>query len=240
MQNIILCLCFNYAMNVFHVSKKELEPLDEPYKFLNGDVYVVETDTELWIWLGSKSYADDKAVGAWGAKIAEEKNKDLKIKSIIEGEEPAKFKELIEFEVVDGDTPGFLKHFEKKIEKDMRLLQIKEDEKGEVDIIDVPVGYQYFKSDDAFVLDAVKDIYIWIGKDCQIKEKYEAGRISRILETRRKFAPIVYVIEEENEPEGFRDMVFKLGIKDGVIELRSTLDKKEEKKSGKRWWQFWK
>lgn len=228
-------------MNVYHVSKKELQPINEPYKFLNGDVYVIETDTVLWIWLGSKSYADDKAVGAWGAKIAEEKNKDLDIKSVMEGEEPDKFKNLIKFEVVEGDTPGFLKHFEKKIQKDMQLLQVREDENGKVYVKDVPIGYQYFKSDDAFVLDANKDIYIWIGKDCQVKEKYEAGKISRILEVERKFAPLVYVIEEENEPEGFRDMVFKLGIKDGVIELRSTLEKKEtvfEKE--KKWWQFWK
>lgn len=239
MQTIILFLSPNSAMEVFHVSKKKLETLDDPYKFLNGDVYVVETDTELWIWIGSRSYADDKAVGAWGAKLAEEKKKDLKIKSIIEGEEPANFKEIIDFEVVEGDTPGFLKHFEKKIHKDMRLLQLKEDDQGEIDIIDVPVGYQYFKSDDAFLLDANKDIYIWIGKDCQIKEKYEAGRISRKLEVERKFAPMVYVIEEENEPEGFRDMVFKLGIKDRVIELRTTISKKEEKKE-KKWYQFWK
>jgi len=227
-------------MNVYHVSKKELQPLKEPYKFLNGDVYVVETDIKLWVWLGSKSYADDKAVGAWGAKIAEEKKKDLVIKSIMEGEEPSKFKEIIDFEVVEGDTPGFLKHFEKKIQKDMRLLQLREDDKGKVSIIDLPIEYQYFKSDDAFVLDANKDIYIWIGKDCQIKEKYEAGRISRMLEVERKFAPLVYVIEEENEPEGFRDMVFKLGIKDGVIELRSTVEKKEKKIQKKKWWQFWK
>ena len=226
-------------MKVFHVSKKNLIPLDKPFKFLNGDVYVIETDTELWIWLGSNSFADDKAVGAWGARIVEEKNKDLKIKTIIEGEEPPKFKELLEFDVVEGDTPGFLKHFEKKVEKDLRLLQLKEDDEGEVDIIDLPVGYQYFKSDDAFLLDARKDIYIWIGKDSQIKEKYEAGRIARKLEVERKFAPMVYVIEEENEPEGFRDMVFKLGIKDGVIELRTTVSKKEERQE-KKWWHFFK
>ena len=55
----------------------------------------------------------------------------------------------------------------------------------------------------------------------------------------RKFAPMVYVIEEENEPEGFRDMVFKLGIKDGVIELRTTVSKKEERQE-KKWWHFFK
>ncbi|MCG3226546.1 MAG: hypothetical protein H7645_06475 [Candidatus Heimdallarchaeota archaeon] len=225
-------------MKVYHVSKKDLIPIKEPYKFLNGDVYVVETDTEMWTWLGSKSYVDDKTVGAWMARILEQKNQDLKIKTILESEEPTKFTEIVDFEVVEGDTPGFLKHFEKQIQKDLRLLQLREDDKGDVDIIDLPIGYQYFKSDDAFLLDAQMDIYIWIGKDSQIKEKYEAGRISRMLEVERKFAPLVYVIEEENEPEGFRDMVFKLGIKDGVIELRTTVSKKE--KEQKKWWQFWK
>ena len=224
-------------MKVYHVSKKDLIPLKEPYKFLNGDVYIVETDTEMWIWLGSKSYVDDKTVGAWMARILEQKNQDLKIRTILEREEPTKFTEIIDFEVVEGDTPGFLKHFEKQIQKDLRLLQLREDDKGEVEIIDLPIGYQYFKSDDAFLLDAQKDIYIWIGKDSQIKEKYEAGRISRKLEVERKFAPLVYVIEEENEPEGFRDMVFKLGIKDGVIELRTTVSKKGKEK--KKWYQFW-
>ena len=102
MEIIIFFKNLNCSMNVFHVSKNELIPLKEPYKFLNGDVYVIETDTELWIWLGSKSYADDKVVGAWGAKIAEEKNKDLKIKSILEGEEPSQFTEIINFEVIEG------------------------------------------------------------------------------------------------------------------------------------------
>ncbi|MCG3215371.1 MAG: hypothetical protein KAS63_01545 [Candidatus Heimdallarchaeota archaeon] len=226
-------------MKVYHVSRKDLIPLKEPYKFLNGDVYVIETDTEMWIWLGSKSYCDDKAVGAWMARTLEKKNQDLKIKTVLEGEESAKFTEIIDFEVVEGDTPGFLKHFDKKIQKDMRLLQLREDDKGEVEIIDLPLEYQYFKSDDAFVLDAQKSLYIWIGKECQVKEKYEAGRISRMLEVERKYAPLVYIIEEENEPEGFRSMVFKLGIKDRVIELRSTVSKKEKKQEKKRW-QFWK
>ena len=51
-------------MNVYHVVRKRLVKLSEPYKFLNGDVYLMVTPTKLWIWIGSKSYADDKCVGA--------------------------------------------------------------------------------------------------------------------------------------------------------------------------------
>jgi len=58
-------------MNVYHVVRKRLMPIKEPYKFLNGDVYLVVSTTHIWIWLGKKSYCDDKAVGAWTAKVVE-------------------------------------------------------------------------------------------------------------------------------------------------------------------------
>ncbi|MBA7557178.1 hypothetical protein ES705_49916 [subsurface metagenome] len=79
---------------------------------------------------------------------------------------------------------------------------------------------------------------MWIGKDSQVREKYEAGKISRILDTERKRKPLIYTIEEEQEPEGFRSLIYKIALKDGMMELRRTVDKKEEKK--KKWWQFWK
>ena len=77
MESIIFFRSYCCSMKVYHVSKKDLIPLSEPYEFLNGDVYVIETDTEMWIWLGSKSYCDDKAVGAWMARVLEQKNQDL-------------------------------------------------------------------------------------------------------------------------------------------------------------------
>ncbi len=225
-------------MKVYHVMYRELVPQKEPYKFLNGDVYVVETDQTLWIWIGSKSYADDKAVGAWGAKVVEEQNKNLKIKTIMEGDEPEEFNSLINYEVVVGDTPGFLVHLKKKHQKDFRLLKIEQDETGKLNVKEAPIEYKAFESENAFVLDAYDKIYVWIGKNSQVREKYEAGKISRILDTERKRKPLIYTIEEEQEPEGFRSLVYKIALKDGMMELRRTVDKKEERK--KKWWQFWK
>ncbi|MCK4844610.1 MAG: hypothetical protein KAS95_02950 [Candidatus Heimdallarchaeota archaeon] len=225
-------------MKVYHIMNKELVPQKEPYKFLNGDVYIVETDQTLWIWIGSKSYADDKAVGAWGAKVVEEQNKNLKIKTIMEGDEPEEFNSFIDYEVVVGDTPGFLVHFKKKHQKDFQLLKIEQDETGKLTIKEAPIEYKAFESENSFVLDAYDEIYVWIGKDSQVREKYEAGKISRILDTERKRKPLIYTIEEEQEPEGFRSLVYKIALKDGMMELRRTVDKKEEKK--KKWWQFWK
>lgn len=225
-------------MKVYHVMNRELVPQKEPYKFLNGDVYVVETDQTLWIWIGSRSYADDKAVGAWGAKVVEEQNKDLKLNTIMEGDEPKEFNSLINYEVVVGDTPGFLVHFKKKHQKDFQLLKIEQDETGKLTVKEASIEYKAFESENAFVLDAYDEIYVWIGKNSQVREKYEAGKISRILDTERKRKPLIYTIEEEQEPEGFRSLVYKIALKDGMMELRRTVDKKEEIK--KKWWQFWK
>lgn len=226
-------------MSVFHIVGNELIPITEPYQFLNGDVYVIETESILWIWLGSKSFADEKFIGSWGAKKIENQNKELKIETINQGLEPEEFKEQIDFEVVEGDTLGFLKSIDIKYEKDFRLLQIKEDDKGDIIVSELPVEHKHFQSDDAFVLDAFNILYIWIGKDSQVKEKYEAGRITRQLEVERKRAPIIYVIEEENEPDGFRELIFKLGLRDGILELRKTV-KKVEGSASKKWWRFWK
>lgn len=226
-------------MNVFHIVGNELIPISEPYRFLNGDVYVIETESNLWIWLGSKSFADEKFMGSWGAKKIENQNKELKIETINQGLEPSLFREQIDFEVVEGDTLGFLKSIETKYEKDFKLLQIKENDEGEIIVSELPVEHKHFQSNDAFVLDAYNILYVWIGKDSQVKEKYEAGRITRQLEVERKRFPIIYVIEEENEPDGFRELIFKLGLRDGIMELRKTV-KKVEKSTSKKWWLFWK
>ncbi|MHA1352099.1 MAG: hypothetical protein ACTSPP_04850 [Candidatus Heimdallarchaeaceae archaeon] len=239
LKKTFITLYISNYMQVYHVVKKELKELKSPYTFLDGDVYVVETDNILWVWIGKRSYADDKAVGAWAAKVIEEKNKKLEIKTIMQGDEPPEFLDIIEFEVKRGDTPGFLKHIDIKVKKDFRLLHIEQNEKGEVITKEIPIEYKLFESDDAFVLDFYDEIYIWIGKDCQVKEKYEAGKIARQLEVERKRIPIVYVIEEGDEPEGFRDMITKMAWRDAALELRND-DKKEDSSKKKKWWQFWK
>ena len=194
--------------------------MKEPYKFLNGDVYLVVSTTHIWIWLGKKSYCDDKAVGAWTAKVVEEDNKDLLIKTVMDGDEPEEFKNLVSFEVVEGDTPGFLKHFEKKLDIDYKLLQIIQKDDGTIQTKEIPIKYKNLKSNDSFVIDAYDEIYVWIGKKSQVKEKYEAGKIARALDVERKRRPVVFTIEEEQEPKNFK----------GLVETIAREDKKLEKK----------
>lgn len=226
-------------MKVYQVIRKELKEIKTPYKFLDGDVYVIETKDTVWIWIGSDSYADEKAVGAWAAKQIEAKNRKLDIKTINEGEEPEPFKNLLEYTVVDGDTPGFLTQYKPENIKDYRLLRLMVDESGEVHQKEVEIEKESFSSEDVFVLDAHDTIYIWIGKDSQAKEKYEGGRISRLLEVERKRLPIIYTVEEGDEPEGFWQYLSKIARTDKLLELRRVTSDKPKKASDKKWWQFW-
>lgn len=194
--------------------------MKEPYKFLNGDVYLVVSTTHIWIWLGKKSYCDDKAVGAWTAKVVEEDNKDLLIKTVMDGDEPEEFKNLVSFEVVEGDTPGFLKHFEKKLDVDYKLLQIIQKDDGTIQTKEIPIKYKNLKSNDSFVIDAYDEIYVWIGKKSQVKEKYEAGKIARALDVERKRRPVVFTIEEEQEPKNFKDLVETIAKEDKKLEKK--------------------
>ena len=194
--------------------------MKEPYKFLNGDVYLVVSTTHIWIWLGKKSYCDDKAVGAWTAKVVEEDNKDLLIKTVMDGDEPEEFKNLVSFEVVEGDTPGFLKHFEKKLDIDYKLLQIIQKDDGTIQTKEIPIKYKNLKSNDSFVIDAYDEIYVWIGKKSQVKEKYEAGKIARALDVERKRRPVVFTIEEEQEPKNFKNLVETIAKEDKKLEKK--------------------
>ncbi|MCG3260450.1 MAG: hypothetical protein H7644_11920 [Candidatus Heimdallarchaeota archaeon] len=207
-------------MNVYHVVRKRLMSMKEPYKFLNGDVYLVVSTTHIWIWLGKKSYCDDKAVGAWTAKVVEEDNKDLLIKTVMDGDEPEEFKNLVSFEVVEGDTPGFLKHFEKKLDIDYKLLQIIQKDDGTIQTKEIPIKYKNLKSNDSFVIDAYDEIYVWIGKKSQVKEKYEAGKIARALDVERKRRPVVFTIEEEQEPKNFKNLVETIAKEDKKLEKK--------------------
>jgi hypothetical protein len=106
-------------MKVLHVQGKNLVELNPPYEFLNGDVYLIDNSDvsaglqkKVYIWLGSQAFADDRAVGAWAAKQLDLKDEEIDIDTETEGNESDEFKGLLDFVVVTGDTPGFLKHIE--------------------------------------------------------------------------------------------------------------------------------
>ncbi|MHA2108593.1 MAG: hypothetical protein ACW99R_12855 [Candidatus Hodarchaeales archaeon] len=210
-------------MRVLHVQGKKLVEINKrngSFEFLNGDVYIIDNSDvsaglkkKVFIWLGSQAYADDRAVGAWAAKQLDLADKEIDIDTEVEGNESAEFKGLLEFVVVTGDTPGFLKHVEvNKEDISYALYRVRDTDlsdgssSDDITIEKVPLKRESFISDDVFVVDAYHDLYVWVGAGSQIGEKVAGNRVARKLDVDRDRTPMVYQIGEGYEPEGFWDL----------------------------------
>ncbi|MFQ5978993.1 MAG: hypothetical protein ACE5OZ_12780 [Candidatus Heimdallarchaeota archaeon] len=236
-------------VKVFHVQGKNLKELkNPPYSFLNGDVYLVDASElpgkKVFVWLGSKAFCDDRAVGAWAAKVLDTKDPDIDIDSEVEGRESSDFKGLIEFSVKEGDTPGFLKHIDTSKKITYNLFHVYDADitdgssSDDIEIKAVPLSRNSLKSDDVYVLDGGDDIYVWIGKNCQVGEKVAGNRLARKLDVERKRTPMVYAINEGEEPQGFYEMLEKAARdapktgKTDTPEIHTAEDVKPKKKKG--------
>ncbi|UCG04255.1 MAG: hypothetical protein JSW11_09770 [Candidatus Heimdallarchaeota archaeon] len=211
-------------MRVLHVQGKNLKEINAPYEFLNGDVYVVDNSDvsvglkkKVYIWLGSQAFADDRAVGAWAAKCLDLEDEEIDIDTEVEGNESEEFKGLLDFVVVTGDTPGFLKHVEvNKEDISYALYRVRDidltDGSSSDDIVieNIPLTRESFVSDDVFVLDAYHDLYVWVGSQAQVGEKAAGNRLVRKFDVERERNPMVYTISEGYEPKGFFELVNQL------------------------------
>ncbi len=210
-------------MRVLHVQGKKLVEINKKngsFEFLNGDVYIIDNSDvsaglkkKVFIWLGSQAFADDRAVGAWAAKQLDLADKEIDIDTEVEGNESDEFKGLLEFVVVTGDTPGFLKHVEvNKEDISYALYRVRDTDlsdgssSDDIAIEKVPLKRESFVSDDVFVVDAYHDLYVWVGASSQIGEKVAGNRVARKLDVDRDRTPMVYQITEHNEPAGFWEL----------------------------------
>lgn len=221
-------------VKVMHVQGKNLKEEKEPYKFLNGDVYVIDDSKKpdgkikdaadkpkVYIWLGSKAFADDKGVGAWAAEQLDMENKQIDVDTEVEGEESAEFKKLLKYQVVEGDTPGFLKHVDVNAEDvDYAMFRIWDTDVSDgsstddIEIKEVPIAKSSLTSDDSYVIDGWDTLYVWVGKKSQVGEKMAADRLARKLDVDRHRKPIVYTIYEGEEPKGFYEFIEKIAKND--------------------------
>ncbi|MFX0093244.1 MAG: hypothetical protein ACFFBD_15925 [Candidatus Hodarchaeota archaeon] len=225
-------------MKVYHVEGKDLKEEKEPYSFFNGDVYLIDAskdtaDKKVYVWLGGKCSVDERAVGAWAAKVLDFKDAEIDIDTEVEGQESAEFKELVNFSVKEGGVPGFLKHVEVNAEDISYAMYHVYDadiadgsSTDDITIKNVPMNRSSLKSDDVFVLDAYHSLFVWVGKDSQVGEKAAGNRLARMFDVDRDRTPLVYAVNEGSEPPEF----FKL-IKDlaGSADIRTDATEIQEK-----------
>lgn len=229
-------------MKVLHVEGKELKEIDKPYIFYNGDVYLIDdSDRELnkkvFIWLGSKSSTDEKAVGAWAAKVLDIKDADIDIDTEVEGSESDEFKKVVSyFEIRDGGIPGFLKHVDVNAEDiSYAMYRIYDADiadgssTDDIEIKSVPMKRSSLVSGDVFVLDAYHSLFVWVGKDSQVGEKAAGNRLARMFDVDRERTPMIYAINEGSELPEFFELMEKLAGSEDI--RKDDADELEEEMS---------
>ncbi len=191
-------------MKVLHIKGKNTEehlPKDDKYTFFDGDVYILDNGLEIYIWIGKDCGVDEKTVGAWMAnKIdKEERGDEPKVITVLQGEEPSEFTNLLNFEVIDGDTAGFLVHAElDMVEYKLFRVYTKEETASFDDafVEEVPLNRSSLNSSDVYILDGNELLYTWIGTGANREERVEGQKVMQKIDSGRQYLPLQYTVYE--------------------------------------------
>lgn len=210
-------------MKLYMIDKGNLKQIDKPV-FSTGDVYLLDDQNTIFVWIGSKCSVDEKTTGAAEARrLDQERGGAAKIITIDQGQETPEFLKLI-------SSMGAMKIVEKNIAKTMLLdvttgdfagfsewknvlYRVSAEEFGDVNgmkMIQVPYSKDSLDSEDCYILDLGTKIYIWQGNACNVKEKVKAGQWARNLDSERAGAQNEAIFEEGN------DTMFLAALEKGV------------------------
>jgi len=201
-------------MKLFLVDQGNLKEISKPI-FSMGDVYVVDDDKTIYVWIGSKASVDEKTAGAAQARtLDQQRGGAAKIITVDENQEPNTFLKLI-------NPMGAMKVVEKNIAKTLLkdvstgdwagfeewkniLYRVSSEEFEGINamkMIQVPFTKDSLESEDCFVADLGNKVYIWQGRVCNVKEKVKAGQWARHIDFERAGSQNEQIFEEGDDSE---------------------------------------
>ena len=185
-------------MKLFLVDQGNLQEVSKPV-FSKGDVYVVDDDRTIYVWIGSKASVDEKTAGAAQARtLDQQRGGAAKTITVDENQESSAFLKLI-------SSLGAMKVVEKNIAKTLLkdvstgdwagfeewqnvLYRVSAEEFEGINamkMIQVPFTKESLESEDCYVADLGNKVYIWQGRTCNVKEKVKAGQWARNIDAER-------------------------------------------------------
>jgi len=214
---------------LYMVNQGELEELSKSV-FSKGDAYIA-VDIEgkkVYIWLGSKCSVDEKGVAAAEARRIDDSelfNGAAKIVTYDEGDESPEFlAKLGGLRIVNKNfAKTMLKNvstgeFAYQDEHVKALFKVSSEEfEGGVDAIkytQVPFEKASLDSDDCIIADLGTEIWVWQGKNSNVKEKVKAMQVAREYDADRAGAQTPKVFMEGDGDEEF------LAVFEGKVDLK--------------------
>ena len=201
-------------MKLFLVNQGNLQEISKPV-FSMGDVYVVDDDRTIYVWIGSKASIDEKTAGAAQARtLDQQRGGAAKIITVDENQESKAFLKLI-------NPLGAMKVVEKNIAKTLLkdvstgdwagfeewqniLYRVSAEEFEGINamkMIQVPFVKDSLDSEDCYVADLGNKVYIWQGRTCNVKEKVKAGQWARNIDAERAGSQNERIFEEGDDSE---------------------------------------
>ena len=201
-------------VKLFLINKGELNEIKNPV-FSTGDVYLLDDEKTIYVWIGGKCSVDEKTTGAANArKLDQERGGAAKIITVDQGQESSDFLKAVSSigvmkvvekniaktllkDVVTGDYAQFAEH--KNV-----LYQVSSEEFENINtmkMIQVPFSKDSLVSEDCFVADLGTKVYIWQGNACNVKEKVKAGQWARNIDAERAGSQNETIFEEGDDAE---------------------------------------
>ncbi|MFX1391183.1 MAG: hypothetical protein ACFE9Z_14045 [Promethearchaeota archaeon] len=192
--------------------------------FSSGDVYLVDDENTIYVWIGNKCSVDEKTAGAAQARtLDQQRGGAAKIITVDQGQEPKEFLKAISplgamkiveknyaktllKDVTTGDWAGF--HEWKNV-----LYRVSSEEFEDINamkMIQVPFKNESLDSEDCFIADLGNKVYIWQGNACTTKERVKSGQWARVIDAERAGLQQETIFEEGDDAE------FRAAIDRGV------------------------
>jgi len=201
-------------MKIFMIDKGELKEITKPV-FSTGDVYLIDDEKTIYIWIGTKCSVDEKTTGAAQARtLDQERGGAAKIITVDQGQETGEFMKLVAGEgamriverniaktmlkdVSTGDFAGF---------EDWKnvLFRVSSEEFESINtmkMVQVPFSKDSLDSEDCFIADLGNKVFVWQGKACNVKEKVKAGQWARHIDDERAGLQNETIFEEGDDAD---------------------------------------
>jgi hypothetical protein len=201
-------------MKLFLIDKGELREINKNV-FSSGDVYLLDTENTIFVWIGNKCSVDEKTAGAAQARtLDQQRGGAAKIITVDQGQESPEFMKAI---ASLGAMKIVEKNFAKTLLKDVTtgdwagfnewrnvLYRVSSEEFEDINamkMIQVPYSKDSLDSEDCFVADLGNKVYIWQGNACTVKERVKAGQWARAIDADRAGLQQETIFEEGEDSE---------------------------------------
>ncbi len=202
------------SMKLYLIDQGNLKEIKKNI-FSSGDVYLVDADTTIFVWIGNKCSVDEKTIGAAQARtLDQQRGGAAKIITVDQGQESKEFMSTI---ASLGAMKIVEKNYAKTLLKDVStgdwagfnewknvLYRASSEEFEDINamkMIQVPFKKESLESEDCFIADLGNKVYIWQGKACTVKERVKAGQWARAIDADRAGLQQETIFEEGDDAE---------------------------------------